>query len=189
MNDTETQMNYYLIDSFLWRGGGVNRKVAMLGAIYQKYPWIRKFGIEGGFANSQDMNQIKSDLPNIPWFPVYQNKPAGTKDPAGLEIHHVEYTFTDVPAKHQGKIKRILNQLDTPMQMGQLWIRKGIGAQVSDETEEGIEQELNPMAEFMREQSFPFCQHFDFLDSLGSGVDLIEVMDSDRDFFFYHGYV
>jgi len=158
---SKVEDEYYILDFWIWRGGGVMRKIEMIMEVQKKYPFIDQFGIEAGQINAEDTKTIESVLgDNINIVPIYQNRPMPTNE-YGVEPTKLMITFSDdLPANKRSKAQRIVNQWTTKLSMKRVYMREGIDSEA--------------MEEFKREASFPKCSRFDVLDSIGSCFDLCD---------------
>jgi phage terminase large subunit-like protein len=152
---------YYILDIFVWRGGGVIKKVKMLRATKQKYPFIGQMGVEAGQINAEDTVFIQGQLGDeMDIVPIYQNKPKKA-DEYGVEPVKLIIEFTEqIPSGKKAKYTRIINQWGTKLTVGKIYIRAGIN-------QDAIE-------EFENEHNFPGCKHVDVLDAGGSSFDLCD---------------
>jgi hypothetical protein len=184
--------NYYIRDVFIWRGGGVNKKIQMIQAVKAMYPEIKSFGVEAGQSNTNDLleiqDQLNTDVFNV--VPVYQNKPPKPKDPNGVDTKQqsLNLDMSGVITEKKAKVRRIVNQWDSKLELGQVFWRRGIGSQTTDDMEINVDSEadINPIKELHNEEAFPKCKHFDLLDSIGSCFDLCETKGVD-DFYALYG--
>jgi len=153
---------YYILDFWIWRGGGVIRKVRMIQEVVKKYPFIAEVGVEAGQINAEDTTFIENALSDsdIVITPVYQNTKM-KKDETGVEKPKLVFKLPDeVPKEKRVKCIRILGQWTTKLTMERIYMREGINEEA--------------MNELKNEDSFPLCKRYDVLDSIGSAFDLCD---------------
>jgi len=148
---------FYLLDVIAWQGGGVDKKIEMVGEVFKKWPFISKIGIEADVINSEDFKMIKMSLPHLPIESVYQRQMR--RDESGREIPFVNFEIPkDIPLHKHTKIKRIVNNLDTVINLGYLSVHKRI----------------TDIEMFNNCKSFPYCEKLDIIDAVSSAKFLVD---------------
>lgn len=166
-------VKYYIRAIEVWKGGGVGKKVAMLRTLKQRFKKLEFIGIDAGQINSVDVLYIQNNCPDIPIHPVYEQQLDAERERLGITVEKVNYVMEGVKPGKLSKCRRILNQLDSKMSNRQIGMANDISA--------------DGLTEWNAEQSFPFCDKFDVMDSTGMAVEMADRFNPITDFFWKHG--
>lgn len=150
---------YFILDIIIWRGGGYQMKKEMIRNTRKKYPFIKSFGVEAGYMQSEDVRQLQADLPEFNVKPVFQER-RKPKDEDGVESPKIAIDFvnSDIPVAKRAKVLRIADQWKIKLELSKVWIFSGINQEA--------------VSQFKMQWSFPKCNKFDIIDSIGSCFEL-----------------
>ena len=182
---SETFFNYFIRDVFLWRGGGLEKKLSMIKMVKERYPEISQFGVESNWINAESAHKIREEYGDM-IIPIMPNRAVRPSE-NGIEMPRASYNLSEVKAEKLSKARRIIDWLDGIMEARQLWWNIEIGAGTR-EAEEG-ESEMEPRHELNSEQSFPFSKKFDLLDTIAMAVCMLNTVCSIQQFAMIHGTV
>jgi len=165
---SQFEKEFYLHQMWVWKGGGVGKKIKMIEEMCGKFSkdgkpehsYINNVYIESDVAQSEDARQIKQTLgvrDGKKYIPIELYRQSGVKKKDMKEIGTPKVVYKlpdDIDSSKKSKIIRILNDLDVKMEMNHIHINENIEA----------------YKEFNLCRTFPYCNKFDPLDVLASLV-------------------
>lgn len=165
---------FYIIDLFIWNNvldDIGQEKINKLEEMYKLYPTIQLMGVERDMAQSGDAKRIVSHFEAKGYnVKAYLQRHLDTVEDDDDERGQVILDFGDMKVKpnKKSKINRIYNQFSNRLMGDRIRIREGI----------------NDVAwnEFLAERAFPFSDHVDELDAIGSAMDIAQTWSFEPNF-------